>query len=145
MTTPTSDEEWLDEAKQHFIQRVFEYHSDLHDALYLKSTGMKLHQEINDLFGDLAGRLKAAREEAKAEAEAALHQLNWMQILRKAIDSRPSSWKPEPVWEWRNASDEVMFSVLWACYEAGIFVDPWKAAAEYVRKQQKGGIGHGSK
>jgi len=53
-----------------------------------------------------------------------LYQLDWIQILQEAIESRPSSWGypdrnvetengfDHPVIEWRNASDELI-SPIW--------------------------------
>jgi len=40
-----------------------------------------------------------------------LAKLDWVKILRGAIESRSSSWAFHPVVEWRNASDCV-FSAL---------------------------------
>jgi hypothetical protein len=61
------------------------------------------------------------KEEPKTlDLELELHRLDWIQILYEAIKGRPTSWGKEPVTEWRNASDEVLFSLLHALQEKGI-------------------------
>ena len=51
---------------------------------------------------------------------AELAKLDWIGILEKAIENRPTSWGFNPVAEWRNASDEIYFGVLKALKEEGI-------------------------
>lgn len=72
--------------------------------------------------------LAAARDKIRDEIE----RLNWIKILDSAIKSRPTSWREDPVFEYRNASDEVKWAIMRACYGAGIFNDPWEQAAESV-------------
>jgi len=51
-----------------------------------------------------------------------LYRLDWIEILREAIEMRRSSWGDRPVVEWRNASDEVCFALLRALEKAGVDV-----------------------
>jgi len=41
-----------------------------------------------------------------------LYQLDWIKILNRAIKNRPTSWHDPAVREWRNASDEILFSLM---------------------------------
>jgi hypothetical protein len=41
-----------------------------------------------------------------------LYQLDWIKILDRAIKNRPLSWYEPAVREWRNASDEILFSLM---------------------------------
>ena len=41
-----------------------------------------------------------------------LWRLDWIKILRRAIELRPSSWSDHPVIEWRNASDCLCIAVI---------------------------------
>lgn len=41
-----------------------------------------------------------------------LARLDWIKILRNAIDSRSSSWSQKPVVEWRNAGDTLFSAVI---------------------------------
>lgn len=43
-----------------------------------------------------------------------LYKLNWIEIMRDAIDYRPTSWTKNPIVEWRNASDTVNMAVVHA-------------------------------
>lgn len=52
-----------------------------------------------------------------------LYKLNWIKILRNAIDNRRSSLGKFPVIEWRNASDEICLAVIKAMEEAGIITE----------------------
>lgn len=61
----------LRELKEHFEWRVFEYHTDLHEALYLKPTGMKLRQEINALFKELEAHIVTCLQAQLDALEAA--------------------------------------------------------------------------
>ena len=54
-----------------------------------------------------------------------LFQLDWIKILDRAIKMRPTSWKKDPVLEWRNASDEINFAVIRALEEKEI-IKPFK-------------------
>jgi len=53
-------------------------------------------------------------EFSKQEIKKALYQLDWINIMKEAVESRPSSWgvkKGEEytaVNEWRNASDTLI-------------------------------------
>jgi hypothetical protein len=49
-----------------------------------------------------------------------LYKLDWIKILSKAIEGRPTSWNIKPVLEWRNASDEICFAVVNALEEEGL-------------------------
>jgi len=49
-----------------------------------------------------------AREDERKRMR--LTNKQWIQILKTAIDSRPTSWVKNPVIEWRNAADELMLA-----------------------------------
>ena len=50
-----------------------------------------------------------------------MYSLDWKQILHKAIQSRPTSWRVEnPVAEYRNASDCIAGQVVSAMKEKGL-------------------------
>lgn len=62
----------------------------------------------------------------------ALYQLDWMQIVRKAVEGRPTSfglpngskaWQWPGISEWRNASDEILMAFIQAIQDAGIVDD----------------------
>jgi hypothetical protein len=48
-----------------------------------------------------------------------LGELDWMKILKNAINSRPSSWSDKPVLEWRNAGDTVFCALVNELRERG--------------------------
>lgn len=51
-----------------------------------------------------------------------MYSLDWKQILHKAIQSRPTSWRVDnPVAEYRNASDCIAQHVIQAMKENGFF------------------------
>lgn len=54
-----------------------------------------------------------------------IYQLDWIKILKQAIDRRPRSWSENPIWEWRNAGDEVCHALVQALEEKGI-LEPFK-------------------
>lgn len=56
----------------------------------------------------------------KLELEYELALLDWIAILARAIESRPTSWGQDPVIEWRNASDEVCGALMQALEAKGL-------------------------
>ena len=52
-----------------------------------------------------------------------LYKLNWIKILKGAIDNRRSSWSEFPVKEWRNASDEIRLAVIKAMEEVDLITE----------------------
>ena len=60
---------------------------------------------------------------------ALLARLDWREVLRYAIESRPTSWSEKPVVEWRNAGDTIFCGVMNALREFG--VDPYEAVVEW--------------
>lgn len=59
----------------------------------------------------------AIRELVRVE----IYRLDWIKILKNAINARPTSWNPNPINEWRNASDEVLGAFISAAEDARIF------------------------
>lgn len=53
-----------------------------------------------------------------------LARLDWIKILDKAIKSRPTSWRKNPVIEWVNASDEVMLALIHELEDEG-YLENW--------------------
>ena len=51
-----------------------------------------------------------------------LYRLDWINILKKAIASRRTSWGEDVVREWRNASDEILGALMTYAEEARIFL-----------------------
>lgn len=94
--------------------------------------------ESNDVYRVLLAKTpnilrfaRAERQKAREEIIDTLYSLDWIQIMSKAIESRPSSWRPlgfesreyeieGKKWktekyspqEWRNASDTIMSAVV---------------------------------
>ena len=54
------------------------------------------------------------------ELKDKIYRLNWIKILKEAVDMRPTSWGNRPVIEWRNASDCVCVAVIKALEAEGI-------------------------
>ena len=52
-----------------------------------------------------------------------LYGLDWIKILRYAVDNRRSSWGEYPVREWRNAGDEVCLAVIKEMEEKGLITE----------------------
>ena len=48
----------------------------------------------------------------KRDLKTLLYRLNWIKILDEAIKMRPTSWKENPVTEYRNASDEINSALI---------------------------------
>ena len=49
-----------------------------------------------------------------------IYQLDWIKILHEAIKARPKSWNQDPVYEWRNASDEICGALIHALEEKSL-------------------------
>ncbi len=62
---------------------------------------------------------------SRKELQEKLWQLDWIQILKEAVESRPTSWGDRPVIEWRNASDCICHSVIHALEREGIIPSIW--------------------
>ncbi len=60
-----------------------------------------------------------------------LHNLDWIKILDKAINHRKTSWKQDPVVEWRNASDEVCMAVINALEDKDILEDRYSKVERF--------------
>jgi len=52
------------------------------------------------------------------ELRQILYRLDWKKIMYDAYRMRPSSWREDPILEWRNASDCVCFAVMDALEKA---------------------------
>ena len=66
-------------------------------------------------------------EDCKENLKIQLYSLNWSKILYRAIESRRTSWgcnKKEcfVITEWRNASDQVLYSLLRELEEKGLVI-----------------------
>jgi len=68
------------------------------------------------------------------EIKEALYGLDWIQIMKESVETRPSSWgvqkgeEAQAVSEWRNASDTLMGPV-------------YKSLETELNKSQKSGVG----
>jgi len=52
------------------------------------------------------------REKRVKSLAQILGELDWRIILKKAINSRPTSWGENPVIEWRNAGDTIYCALM---------------------------------
>jgi len=64
-----------------------------------------------------------------------LVSLDWIKILREAIEGRRSSWGERPVVEWRNAGDQVFSALIAELNRKKI--DPFKAKVVEVKAVNK--------
>ncbi len=55
--------------------------------------------------------ISEVEERVESKMRYRLAQLDWIMILHNAIESRPTSWREDPVYEYRNASDEIWLQV----------------------------------
>ena len=64
-----------------------------------------------------------------------LHNLNWLEILKRAVEHRKTSWNFQghghPVVEWRNASDEVCMAVINALEDKQILEDMYSKVKRF--------------
>ena len=61
------------------------------------------------------------KQKAEIDLKGKMYRLDWIEILRRAVDMRPTSFRSDPpFWEWRNASDEICYAVVHAMEDAGI-------------------------
>lgn len=91
--------------------------------------------EESPLLDQAVDRISELHDNTKYD----IYKLNWIRILSDAVKARPTSWKLDPIFEYRNASDEVLSAFMRACYGAGIFKDDWKEAAEWYKRQRLAG------
>lgn len=80
----------------------------------------ELRLEVIDFISQL---LLQTEDRVREEIKTDLYQLDWIRILKRAIDSRPRSWSDNPVLEFRNASDEVLAAMMDQAIDKGIFDD----------------------
>jgi len=73
----------------------------------------------------------------KEEVVDSLYKLDWIIIMRDAIEMRPSSWNQNPIREWRNSSDEVCSATIGALRKLHNIKDPLKKALEEVAEYEK--------
>jgi hypothetical protein len=73
-------------------------------------------------------------EDPRRELKYQLYTLDWIGILKAAIESRPTSWGDDPVREWRNASDEVCFALARALEAKGLLSSIKDDLADFVLK-----------
>lgn len=91
---------------------------------------MKKHKfEIEGFAGD---ETKMSEEEIKKGLRDSLDYLDWISILHNAIENRKTSWNDNPVREWRNASDELLFAVKEAFEEKNSIPSQW----QHIRNQK---------
>lgn len=60
--------------------------------------------------------------EIRERTRLELYRLDWIKILKTAIENRRTSWGEDVVREWRNASDEILGAVMTAAETARIFL-----------------------
>ena len=87
-------------------------------------------EEIKRLEQDVKG------ERAKTE-ERIYHKiwrLDWIKILDRAIKMRPTSWRENPVSEYRNASDEILSALMHFAKEANLFPEFYKSERKSMEK-----------
>jgi len=60
--------------------------------------------------------------EIREKIRLELYRLDWIIILKKAIEARRTSWGEDIIREWRNASDEVLSALMEVAEEARIFL-----------------------
>ena len=114
----------IDEGLQFYLGKDYEWY--------------KKHKDIDDwIFELVSTQLEAEVDNARREgAEEAIESLNWMKVLDEAVKSRPTSWNKDPIWEYRNASDEVKWAVKRHLIADGKIPDRMKEAAEFVEKRK---------
>lgn len=70
-----------------------------------------------------------------------MYRLDWIKILDRAIKNRRTSWGEDPVYEWRNASDEICYAVIIAMEDAGIIpkerLVPSKPTTQSIKEEVK--------
>lgn len=83
--------------------------------------------DVEDLFNLIRGaEYRRGKEDAQSgsdkdwDVRGLIHNLNWSKILHSAIESRKTSWKEDPVYEWRNASDEICMAFFREMEDQGI-------------------------
>lgn len=86
-----------------------EFNCPLISGDYMSSDGEPLNDEIKDFIRQA---LSTVEREAREDFRQELYSLNWIEILSKAIFLRPTSWNDNPVREWRNASDQIVGSLI---------------------------------
>ena len=104
---------------------------------------VKIAQEIVGKWGyeepywwqPIAEALAQARMEERTRITYELGKLNWMHILRDAINNRPACWHKSSILQWRNASDEIYHALLKAGIKVGIFADTWKEASKVLKAE----------
>ncbi len=96
--------------------------------MYAKPLGVGLSpdtawlRDMDFLAGDILSLIETERKEYRYyNVKIPMYRLDWIKILDTAIKNRRTSWGEDPVYEWRNASDEISYAVINAMEEAGIF------------------------
>ena len=105
--------------KSRFIWRslrghAVRFHNCIADFLIINEYGVDKTVEIRAYDKELVGgnvRTKLGRNKTVTITD--MYSLDWKQILSRAIQSRPTSWRVEnPVTEYRNASDCIASEVI---------------------------------
>lgn len=64
---------------------------------------------------------------SKEELKCRLYRLDWIQILKHAVEYRPQAWGVSigeyPLYQWRNASDTVLIALVDVLEKEGIIPD----------------------
>jgi predicted metal-dependent peptidase len=77
-----------------------------------KEEKQKREELAKKLIVTIPKGIKLKHERAVPSLTEILAKLDWQAILRKAIESRPTSWGDNPVREWRNAGDTVYCALM---------------------------------
>ena len=78
----------------------------------------------DDIKHFIASELDRREKEVREDLRRQIYQLDWIKILATAIASRPTSWRENPVWEWRNAADTINFALVSELDRQEITIDP---------------------
>ena len=65
-----------------------------------------------------------------------LYSLDWISIVARAIKNRPTSWNEHPIREFRNASDEILFSLINELIDRGV-IDSLEKEVKDMKKRLK--------
>ena len=88
-----------------------------------------------------AGKIERAvvlvRQETEKRCRDSLDKLDGIKILNQAIENRKTSWNNNPVAEWRNAGDEILFAVKKAFEEANNIPSQWAFLKSKKEVEQK--------
>jgi len=85
---------------------------------YAVGTGPTKADAVASLMESIELHERLEEEETETLTEF-LAKINWIEVLKKAIELRPTSWAERPVVEWRNASDTIFSALMIILREEG--------------------------